>query len=138
MVPALTLADHIVMAADTLVATLQYYSTSPHPEIKIGNPIIQGVRQIDNILKTMYPLPTPTALIPKLTTSPIITQPILPTRIPEEKLCEYYLQHNTALTNLYDASILAPVPRVEMPPVPHTHPVVSLPRVKKYNSTPYN
>ena len=33
-IPSVTLADHIAIAADTLVTTLQYYSTSPPPGIK--------------------------------------------------------------------------------------------------------
>ena len=121
---SVTLIDHISMVVDTLVTILQHYSTSPPLGIKINDPIIQGVSQTSNILKTTYPLPTLTASIPKLTTSPIITQPILPTQTPEE------------LTNLNDVSMLAPVPRVEMPPVPPTPSVVSLPRVKKIHQHP--
>ena len=82
-IPLVTLTDHIAMTTDNLVTMLQRYFTSPPPRIKIGNPIIQGVSQIANTLKTIYPLPTPTASIPKLTTSPIIIQSILPTQTPE-------------------------------------------------------
>ena len=117
------LVNHISMAADTLVTLLQRYSTSPPPRIKIGDPVIQGVMQIANILKTMYPLTTPIASIPKLTTSPIITQHILPTQAPEE------------LTNLSNISMLASIPRLEIPPVPPTPSVVLLLRVKKKNTS---
>ena len=43
-IPSVTLADHIAMAADTLVEILQHYSTAPPPGIKVGDLIIQGVR----------------------------------------------------------------------------------------------
>ena len=76
-IPSVTLADHIAHAADKLVAALQHYSTAPPPGIKIGDPTIQGVRQIANILKTMYPLPTPTPL-----THTPLSQPVHPPLVP--------------------------------------------------------
>ena len=54
-IPTVKLTDHLTMAVDTLVETLQHYSTSPPPGIKIGDPIIQGVRKIANILKKYVP-----------------------------------------------------------------------------------
>ena len=50
---------HIDMVADTFVETFQHYSISPPLGIKIGDHVIQGARQITNILKTMYPIPAP-------------------------------------------------------------------------------
>ena len=52
-IPSITLADHIAMAADILVSTLQHYSTSLLPGIKVGDPVIHGLQQISNIFKAM-------------------------------------------------------------------------------------
>ena len=52
-IPSLILADHIAMTADTLVSTLQHYSTASPLGIKLGDPVIQGVKQISDILKAV-------------------------------------------------------------------------------------
>ena len=71
------------MAIDTLVEILQHYSTSSPLVIKIRDPIIQGVRQISNTFKTMYPIPAPVKPITSTLPPPIIKQPILPSQTPD-------------------------------------------------------
>ena len=83
-IPSATLEDHIAHAADKLVTALQHYSTTPPPGIIIGDPTIQGLRQIANILKTMYPMPSPPPPMPLpiIPPQPLSSPPILPSTIP--------------------------------------------------------
>ena len=129
------------MAADDLVSTLQHYTMAPPPGIKIGDPVMQGVKQIEQILKTMYPLPPPAPSMSP-TVAPIIPHPIIlpsasskisthllpPVQTPEERLYQYYLDSNKALA---PPSVSVPVSRVVKPPIINPPAVVALPMVKK-------
>ena len=76
-ITSVTLADHIAVAAGKLVTTLQHYSTAPPPGIKIGDPIIQDVRQIANIFKIIYSMPASATSLPKPPSSIKLRPPLL-------------------------------------------------------------